>query len=819
MRKSTRLPRSGNRKPACLRFESLEERRLLTAATDVSLHVDLSSGDAMLVFNGSQAIAGYEIGSPSGQLVPGNLQDLASQGHAGWVILSKSTTDISELNPTGSLTSSTAVDLGNIFTVAGVHDLAFSWGDAASNFYTSSVVYVTAPGKADTTTTVTTAPATSTYGDSVTYTATVGVVPPDSGAPTGTVTFFDNGTALGSGALTGDTATFTTSTLSAGSHSIMASYGGNSTFNASPDSAAVAWTVNKATLMVTANNAGRTYGAVNPTFTPNYSGFKNSQTLATSGVTGIPSLTTTATAASPVSGSPYTITAAVGTLVAGNYQFAFTNGQLTVDKAMLTVTANNASRAYGDANPTLTPTYNGFKNSETLATSGVTGSPSLTTAATAASPASGSPYTISAAVGTLAAGNYQFSAVNGQLTVSKALVTVTADNASRTYGDANPTFTAGYSGFKNEETLATSGVTGSPSLTTAATAASPVSGSPYAITAAVGTLAAGNYQFAFANGQLTVNKATLTVTANNASRAYGSANPAFTASYGGFKNGQTLATSGVTGSPSLTTTATATSLVAGNPYTITAAAGTLAATNYQFTFANGQLTVTPASQLQNRVFLASDPLSPAKMALYVYGAAGNDVVSIVPGQAPGDVVVVMNGVSRGNFHPTGRIIVHGLAGHDYLAVANRVTLPAWLYGEDGNDSLWGGGGPNILFGGGGNDALRGGSGRGMLIGGEGSDVLGGGINNSLLIGGTTAYDANDAALQAIVNEWNTAATSARASHLTGAAGGVNGPYFLNARTVHDDYSPDTLIANPATDLFFRGLGDTLTYRRSYVPLR
>src|SRR5439155_1744886 len=99
---------------------------------------------------------------------------------------------------------------------------------------------------------------------------------------------------------------------------------------------------------------------------------------------------------------------------------------------------------------------------------------------------------------------------NGQLTVTKATLTVTADNKSRAYGAANPTFSAGYSGFKNGETLATSGVTGSPSLTTTATPSSSVSGSPYAITVSLGTLAASNYSFAFVNGQLTITGATLT---------------------------------------------------------------------------------------------------------------------------------------------------------------------------------------------------------------------------------------------------------------------------------------------------------------------
>jgi hypothetical protein len=79
---------------------------------------------------------------------------------------------------------------------------------------------------------------------------------------------------------------------------------------------------------------------------------------------------------------------------------------------------------------------------------------------------------------------------------------VTADNKSKLYGDPNPPLTASYSGFKNSETLASSGVTGSPSLTTAATQTSPVG--PYTINVGPGTLAAANYGFSFVNGTLSV---------------------------------------------------------------------------------------------------------------------------------------------------------------------------------------------------------------------------------------------------------------------------------------------------------------------------
>ncbi len=66
-------------------------------------------------------------------------------------------------------------------------------------------------------------------GQSVTFTATVHAAS-GSGTPTGTVTFKDNGTTLGTGNLAAGTATYTTSALTLGSHSITAVYGGDTNF-------------------------------------------------------------------------------------------------------------------------------------------------------------------------------------------------------------------------------------------------------------------------------------------------------------------------------------------------------------------------------------------------------------------------------------------------------------------------------------------------------------------------------------------------------------------------------------------------------------
>jgi RHS repeat-associated protein len=116
------------------------------------------------------------------------------------------------------------------------------------------------------------------------------------------------------------------------------------------------------------------------------------------------------------------------------------------------------------------------------------------------------------------------------------------------------------------------------------------------------------YNTVTASVPLTVNKAVLTVTASNASRVYGAANPTFTDTLTGFVNGDT--SSVVSGAPSLTTTATTTS--APGSYPITSAAGTLSAANYSFTFVNGTLTVTTTTQTIS--FPA--PASPVTYGVY-----------------------------------------------------------------------------------------------------------------------------------------------------------------------------------------------------------
>jgi hypothetical protein len=94
----------------------------------------------------------------------------------------------------------------------------------------------------------------------------------------------------------------------------------------------------------------------------------------------------------------------------------------------------------------------------------------------------------------------------------------------------------------------------------------------------------------YAVGNLRINKATLTITADNKTRQYLEPNPPLTATFSGFKFGETPETSDTSGVVSITTTAVPTSPV--GVYPITVSQGTLTSYNYTFNYLPGNLTVT-----------------------------------------------------------------------------------------------------------------------------------------------------------------------------------------------------------------------------------
>ena len=218
------------------------------------------------------------------------------------------------------------------------------------------------------------------------------------------------------------------------------------------------FTVNPATLTVTANNQSRLYGATNPVLTARFSGFVNGDTNSALG--GSLSLTCPALTNSPVAG--YTITVAQGTLSAANYTFAFVNGTPTVNPATLIVTANNQAWAYGTTNPVFTANYNGFVNNENSGVLG--GSPSLDLRGRYEQP--GGPIFDSRSQWNLERGQLCFQLRQRNLTVGQATLLVTANNQARAYGVTNPVLTYTITGFLGTDTVSV--VSGTPAISTTA---------------------------------------------------------------------------------------------------------------------------------------------------------------------------------------------------------------------------------------------------------------------------------------------------------------------------------------------------------------
>jgi hypothetical protein len=374
-----------------------------------------------------------------------------------------------------------------------------------------------------------------------------------------------------------------------GTHAITASYSGDSSHPA-VTSDVLFQLITPAILTVTANNLTRTFNQPNGTLGYAITGFIGSDTQASS-VTGAPMLSTTATAASPVASYPIAI--GQGTLASSSYTFMFVNGSLTVTKATpgtegimpvtLSSSINPSSRAESVTfTATLPPNATGqvkfMDGSVVLGTATILHE----TASFSTSQLSIATHPITAVYGGDTNYNGATSAVLSQV-VNKTTLQVIANDAQRVYGQPNPAFTATITGFINGDTSAV--VTGAPGFATTATQSSPVG--TYSITPTQGTLSAANYTFAFVNGALTVNKSTLTVTANNVARVLGLSNPPLTTTISGFVNGDTAAV--ISGAPAVSTTATMASPVGTFPITVTQ--GTLFATNYGFAFVNGTLLV------------------------------------------------------------------------------------------------------------------------------------------------------------------------------------------------------------------------------------
>ena len=197
-------------------------------------------------------------------------------------------------------------------------------------------------------------------------------------------------------------------------------------------------------------------------------------------------------------------------------------------KADLSIAINDCEKTYGDENPAFSFVATGFKGDDNWETS-ITDIGYKTAADINSDVGS---YVISM---TAESNNYNLKITEGHLNITKAPLTVTAENVERMYGESNPSFTCAYTGLKLSDTEDTAFST-LPTLSCAATLTSNVGEYPIAVSG--GT--ANNYEIvSYENGVLSVAKAPLTLIANDKSRLYFEENPTFDYTLSGLRNSDT----------------------------------------------------------------------------------------------------------------------------------------------------------------------------------------------------------------------------------------------------------------------------------------
>lgn len=276
-----------------------------------------------------------------------------------------------------------------------------------------------------------------------------------------------------------------------------------------------------------------------------------------------------------------TLTSAEGT----SYRVVSATGSATITPAPLTITANDRTHVYGvgtifDGTGFVTE---GLVRDDTVT--------SVTIASPGAAPFSnvaGSPYAItpSDAIGT-GLGNYDITYVAGELTVTPAPLTITANDRAHVYG-IGTVFDG--TGFATEGLIGEDNVTSVTMTSVGAVPSAGVTESPYAITPsdAIGS-GVGNYDITYVAGELTVTPAPLTITAQDQEKTFGET---FVFAGTEFTAGELLFDDSVTSATISSEGAAADATIEDSPYaiSITGATGS-GIENYDITYVDGALTV------------------------------------------------------------------------------------------------------------------------------------------------------------------------------------------------------------------------------------
>ncbi|MDP5383960.1 MBG domain-containing protein [Pseudomonas aeruginosa] len=369
------------------------------------------------------------------------------------------------------------------------------------------------------------------------------------------------------------------------------------------------------TATLTANDATRVYGDVNPTLTATMSGINAIDAYVNSQFNDLYQATasTTATQASNVGQYAITGNANGSEYFSQRYQLVRQDGKLTVTPAQLIVSADAKTKVYGDADPTLTYQVSGLKNSDTAAgvLSGNLGR--------VAGENVGNYGILQGGLG-LNTANYTLSYVGNDLRITPAQLNVIADAKTKVYGDLDPALTYQVSGLKRGDTAGA--VLNGGSLSRVAGENVGV----YGINQGGLGLVSSNYTLNYQGNNLTITKALLNVIADAKTKVYGDADPALTYQVSGLKNGDTAGA--VLNGGSL-------SRVAGENvgvYGINQGGLGLVSANYDLSYQGNNLTITKAllnviADAKTKVYGDADPSLTYQVCGLAIGATAGAVLN------------------------------------------------------------------------------------------------------------------------------------------------------------------------------------------------
>ncbi len=291
-----------------------------------------------------------------------------------------------------------------------------------------------------------------------------------------------------------------------------------------------------------------------------------------------------------------------------NYIIDYTGANFVITKAVLTVTADaNQSKVYGDADPAYSYTVSGLKNGDRQAD--VLNNGALDRAVGE----NVGLYGILQGTLDLASGNYTLNYVGNDFEITKATLTVTANDWTKVYGGDDPaSYAYTVSGLKNGDRQ--TNVLNNGTLERELGENVGV----YDIRQGTLDLASGNYTLDFVEGEFTITQATLTVTVDaGQGKVYGDADPgSYTYTVSGLKNGDLQADVLNNG---------ALDRISGENaglYEILQGSLDLASTNYTLSFVENNFEITKAvltvtaDANQTKVYGTSDPSE------YTYSVSG-----------------------------------------------------------------------------------------------------------------------------------------------------------------------------------------------------